>query len=312
MKRLIVNADDFALTRQVSEGILDAHADGIVTSTTLLANGEAFGAASEMLGRAPHLGVGVHLALVQGVPVSPPSEIPTLVDARGRFWWTAGEFLKKTVTRRINLHEVEIELRRQIVRVLGASVTPTHLDGHKHLHVLPGIAEIVIRLAQEFGIPSVRCPMEDWGLPHGLRKPQAGVFKQYLAGRAISWFARRFRSKLAQAGLKCPAHFYGLSQTGFLNEESLAAILRGLPEGTSELMCHPGYTDSILAKTGTRLLTQREIECRALMSNQIKELAIREGIQFISYGEFAHAAQRNGSTAQDAEVRTVAGCARPV
>jgi predicted glycoside hydrolase/deacetylase ChbG (UPF0249 family) len=237
------------------------------------------------------------------------------VDAHGRLYLTGRQFLNRIVTHRISLREIEIELRAQILKILRAGITPTHLDGHKHLQVLPGISEIVIRLAQEFGIPSVRCPMEELPLarlPHCLRDPQAGVFKQYLAGRAISWLARRFRLKLMQAGLNYPAHFYGLSQTGFLNVERIEEIMRGLPEGASELMCHPGYADLLLAKTGTRLLAQREIESRALMSPRPRELAIREGIQLVSYSEFARSVQGSNVTAQDLEVRSAPSCARRV
>jgi predicted glycoside hydrolase/deacetylase ChbG (UPF0249 family) len=213
------------------------------------------------------------------------------------------------------MREIEIELRGQIAKVRRARITLTHLDGHKHLHVLPGISEIVIRLAQEFGIPSVRCPMEESplaGLPHCLRNPQAGVFRQCLVGSAVSWFARRFRLKLIQAGLNCPAHFYGLRQTGLLSVERLEEIMRGLPEGTSELMCHPGYADRLLVKTGTRLLAQREVESRALMSPRTRELVISEGIQLVSYSEFAGTVHEKEGTDQDPGVRTAAGCERPV
>jgi chitin disaccharide deacetylase len=311
MKRLIVNADDFGLTRFVSEGILHAHYYGIVTSTSLMANGEAFEEAVAMAMRAPRLSVGVHLALTQGIPVSPALEVPTLVDARGRLYLTAWQLLNGIVTHRISLRDIEIELRAQIAKVLRAGITLTHLDGHKHLQVLPGISEIAIRLALEFGIPSVRCPMEELPLgclPHYLRDRQAGVFRQCLAGRVVSWFARRFRLKLAQAGLHYPPHFYGLSQTGLLNAERLEEIIRDLPDGASELMCHPGYTDPLLAKTGTRLLAQREIESRAFMSSRIRELAVSEGIQLVSYSEFARAVDGNEATVHDLEVNTATSC----
>jgi len=310
MKRLIVNADDFGLTRLVCQGILDAHHNGIVTSTSLMPNGGAFEEAIAMAMRAPRLSVGVHLVLTQGIPVSPALEVPTLVDAHGRLYLTARQLLNRIVTHRISLREIEIELRAQIAKVLRAGIILTHLDGHKHLHVLPGISEIVIRLAQEFGIPSVRCPMEELPLkclPHYLRRRQAGVFRQCLAGCVVSWFARRFRSKLAQAGLNYPTHFYGLSQTGLLNVERLEEIMRGLPEGASELMCHPGYADLLLAKTGTRLLAQREIEFRALISSRTRELATSEGIQLVSYSEFARAVLGSHATGQDVEVGAATG-----
>jgi len=312
MKRLIVNADDFGLTRLVSEGILDAHYYGIVTSTSLMANGGAFEEAIAMAMRAPRLSVGVHLALTQGIPVSPALEVPTLADAHGRLYLTAGQLLNRIVTHRISLREIEIELRAQIAKVLRAGIILTHFDGHKHLHVLPGISEIVIRLAQEFGVPSVRCPMEElplaW-LPRSLRDAHAVVFRQRLAGRAVSWFARRFRLKLIQAGLNYPTHFFGLSQTGLLTVGRLEEIMRGLPEGTSELMSHPGYADPLLAKTGTRLLVQREIESRALMSPRTRELAISEGIQLVSYSEFARSVH-GGQVTHELEVRTATGCDR--
>jgi chitin disaccharide deacetylase len=314
MKRLIVNADDFGLTRLVSQGILEAHHHGIVTSTSLMANAEAFAPAIAISGQAPRLSVGVHLTLTEGIPVSPAHQVSTLVDARGRLYLTPGQFLNRIFSHRVSLREIEIELRAQIAKVLRAGIVPTHLDGHKHVHVLPGISEIVIRLADDFNIPSVRCPMEELPLarlPHCLPDPQAGVFKQYLVGCAVSWLARRFRLKLTQAGLNYPPRFYGLSQTGFLNRMKLEEILRGLPEGVSELMCHPGYADSLLAKTGTRLVAQREIESRALMSARTKELLIAEGIQLVSYGEFTSAVQGSEPLDQNPGVRTATGCERP-
>ncbi len=313
MKQLIVNADDFGLTRLVSQGILDAHDHGIVTSTSLTPNGGAFEEAIAMARRAPRLSVGVHLTLAQGIPVSPTSEVPTLVNAQGRLHSSAVQFLDRILTGRISLHEIEIELRAQIAKVLRTGITPTHLDGHKHLHVLPGISEVVTRLAQEFAIPSVRCPAEELPLarlPHCLRDSRPGVLRQYLAGRAVSWFARRFRLKLNQAGLNSPAHFYGLSETGFLNVEKLEEILRRLPEGASELMCHPGYADPLLAKTGTRLLGQREIESRALRSPRIRELAVGEGIQLVNYREFARAVPEGEVAGCNVEARIAAGCDR--
>jgi predicted glycoside hydrolase/deacetylase ChbG (UPF0249 family) len=316
MKQLVVNADDFGVTKLTSQGILDAHHRGIVTSTSLMANGEAFDAAVEMSNRAPRLSIGAHLVLTQAIPVSPASEIPTLVDSHGRLWSTPREFLQKLAAQRIRLREAEVELSRQIVRIRQAGVSPTHLDGHQHLHVLPGISDIVIRLALQFSIPCVRCPEEALPPAYLLRclgKPTAGIFKQYLAARVVSGLARRFRSKLAESGLNSPDSFCGLSQTGFLNVEALKTILHNLPDGTSELMCHPGYADSLLAKTGTRLIAQRETECRALMSPEIIRIGESEGIQLMSYGEFARLGrQREKVAAQDLAVGTAGGYDRRV
>jgi hopanoid biosynthesis associated protein HpnK len=290
MKRLIVNADDLGLTGGVNRGILDAHYYGAVTSASLMANGEAFEEAVAMSRRATRLSVGVHLNLTQGIPVSPPSAVPSLVDARGRLYLTPGRLLCRLITRRINLREIELELQEQIVKVLRAGIIPTHLDGHKHIHILPGISGIVIRLAQEFGIPSVRCPVEEFPmevrLPRGPRDPQTSVLKQYLVGRAVSWFGRRFRLRLSRAELLWPAHFFGLTETGFLNTKTLENILKRLPEGVSELMCHPGYANSRLKRTGTRLLAQREVEVQALIWLRTRMLVDEERIQLMSSGDF--------------------------
>lgn len=297
MRQLIVNADDFGLTEQVSRGILDAHREGIVTSATLMANGGAFDAAVSMSRRAPRLGIGVHLNLTQGHPVSPALSIPSLVDARGRFDWSPGRLLRGIVTRQVDLADVETELRAQITKIFRAGISPTHLDGHKHVHVLPGVSEIVIALAQEFSIPSVRCPQEEVPgfeglLRTGLNFGMAAA-KQYLVGRAVSAFAWRFKEKLEEAGLLFPAHFYGLTQTGFLDARSVQDILGRLPEGVSELMCHPGYLDADLVQADTRLLAQREVEIRALTAPQVRRRVAEHGIQLISYRQVGAPAEES-------------------
>lgn len=295
MRELIVNADDFGLTKQVSQGIIDAHREGIVTSTTLLANGEAFEAAVSMSLRAPRLGVGVHLNLSEGVPVSPAAKIPTLLDARGRLHLTPGRLWAAVWKRKVGLSDVERELRAQIEKVIRAGISPTHLDGHKHVHVLPGISAIVIRLAQQFGIRSVRCPFEEApNLPRLLRYSQGAqtpVIKQFLVGHAVSGFARRFSKALEQAGLICPNHFYGLSETGFLDVQIVQDILSRLSANTGELMCHPGYLDADLVRTGTRLLTQREVEFQALTATRIRKLVAHQGTRLVSYRGLARSRQ---------------------
>ena len=124
-------------------------------------------------------------------------------------------------------------------------------------------------------------------LPRGPRDPQTSVLKQYVVGRAVSWFARRFRLRLNRAGLISPTHFFGLTETGFLNIKTLQDILERLPEGVSELMCHPGYANSRLRRTGTRLLAQRVVEIRALGWLRTRMLVDEEGIQLISYDDLA-------------------------
>ena len=233
----------------------------------------------------------MHLNLSEGIPVSPALRSPSLLNARGRLYLTPGRLWKGIATRQVSLADVETELRAQIATIHRAGILPTHLDGHKHVHVLPGVFDIVVRLAREFSVSSVRCPLEQ---PPGLfqmldsrRTSRSSVLKQYLVGRGVSALAQRFRQKLAEAGLGYPTRFYGLSQTGFLDAGGIREVLGQLPEGTSELMCHPGYADAELARTGTRLLAEREIEAFALRSRLIRSFVASSGIRLVNYQALA-------------------------
>lgn len=310
MKQLIVNADDFGLTSGVSKGIVDAYREGIVSSTTLMANGAAFGTAVSINRRTPGLGIGVHLNLTTGKPVSPARTIPSLVDQDGCLHLSPGRLLRALAARQVNLVEVEIELRAQVTKVLRAGIRPTHFDGHKHVHVMPGLSEVVIRLAQEFSIRSVRCPEEvapNLATLLCIKSSRMAVAKQYLVGRAVAGFARGFAERLAKAGLLYAEHFYGLSQTGFLNVQDVLEILKSLPEGVSELMCHPGYLDGDLVNSGTRLLVQREVEFRALTAPVVKKLVADGGIQLVSYGQFVMHAQEPVSQLETVSIGSARG-----
>jgi predicted glycoside hydrolase/deacetylase ChbG (UPF0249 family) len=122
--------------------------------------------------------------------------------------------------------------------------------------------------------------------------PTISTVKQYLVSRTVSKLAKSFRKRLAQAGLLSSAHFYGMSETGFLDARAIRQILRYLPPGTSELMCHPGYRDVELEKTGTRLLTQREMEIEGLTAASIKNFVVSRGIGLWNYKDFAELDQR--------------------
>lgn len=295
MKQLIVNADDFGLTESVNRGILDAHRSGIVTSTTLLANGIAFESAAAASKRFHRLGIGVHLNLTEGLPVADPTQIRTLVDRRGRLYMAPVRLWAGIATGQVSLSDIELELRAQVKKVIRAGVRPTHFDGHKHVHVLPPVSQVVIRLAREFGVPAVRCPAEEnadaiW-VTRSSGHSAISSLKQYLVGRAVAGLAKHFRRKLTQAGLLSPVHFYGISDTGFLDGIVIRRILEQLPQGTSELMCHPGYHDVDLERTGTRLLKQRETEMQGLTATSVRDLA-SVGIQLRNYKDFVESTRR--------------------
>jgi hopanoid biosynthesis associated protein HpnK len=287
MKRLIVNADDFGLTEKVNQAIVQGHRSGIITSTTLMANGMAFNSAVALAQATPELGVGIHLNLTTGKAISCRSKIPGLVDARGVFCNTPEWLVAKLAAGTLSLSQVEQEFQAQIGKVLSAGVFPTHLDGHKHVHLFPPIFKLVIRMAKEYGIAGVRCTRErSIGLLKLLRKNSTAsgqILSQYLVGRLLSVVSLNLMAKLQRARLNFPNHFFGIAVTGFLDTDILETIICHVPEGTSELMCHPGYVDADLTNTHTRLLKQREREIQAMLQPEIKRLLVHHGIELISY-----------------------------
>jgi hopanoid biosynthesis associated protein HpnK len=295
VKQLIVNADDFGLTENVNNGIWDSHCDGIVTSTTLLANGMAFEDAAAEGKRIHELGIGVHLNLTEGKPVADAKKIPTLVDRGGRLHMAPARLWAGIAAGQVSLSDIETEFRAQVTKIFHAGIRPTHFDGHKHVHVLPRVSEVVIRLAREFHIPAVRCPEEQNSHAGGTlvngRHSGLSALKQSVVSRAVSLMAGSFRTKLARAGLLSSTHFFGISRTGFLDADAIRQILENLPEGTSELMCHPGYHDVDLERSGTRLLTEREIEIQGLTATSVRNLVESTGIQLLNYGEFVESTQ---------------------
>jgi hopanoid biosynthesis associated protein HpnK len=292
MKRLIVNADDFGLTEKVNQAIIKAHTCGLISSASLLANGQAFESALAMSRQAPRLGVGVHLNLTQGKPLAPTSSIPSLVNGQGYFARKPAGLWRAMILGRVSAAEIEKELRAQIEKALAAGLVATHLDSHKHVHALPALGRMATRLAHEYSIPAIRCVTERWS---GLRcllkrfpRAKTTILRQHFNSFVLAAVSRGWSRQLRQAGVACAEHFYGLTPTGFLDEELLREILCHLPDGTSELMCHPGFVDQTLRQMPTRLLEQREIEYRALTRPEIRLLAKDLGVQLINYGDLAN------------------------
>jgi chitin disaccharide deacetylase len=260
--RLIVNADDFGFTPDVNEGIVEAHREGILTATTLMANGNAFDHAVALARATPSLDVGCHLVLVQGRSVADPSrELPATVT----------ELAKALFQRKLPVYE---ELLAQVRKIVRAGIRPTHLDTHKHTHLLPPVLDAVARLAREFRIPWVRRPF-DFGIDGGARITKSAI--------AVGMRVTRpgFARTLAQ--LRTTDHFAGFQITGTLKESNLIATLERLPDGLTEFMCHPGKLGPELQAAKTRLKESRALELAALKSTEVKAVIARRGIKLVNY-----------------------------
>jgi len=287
LRDLIVNADDLGWTEGVNRGIAEAHRKGLVTSTSLLANGHAFESALEVARTNPELGVGVHLNLSDGPPTAPASSVSGLLNGTGKLEGGPESWLLRIASRSLSAEEVEREWDAQIRKVRDAAIQPTHLDGHKHVHMLPGLFDVALRLAKRHGIRAVRVSHEESKLRSALssaRDQHPGVvLKQGVQARGLKLLARDAKEMADRAGVATTDYFCGIAQTGVLTREGVAQLLSNLPEGTTELMCHPGYADEELRRTGTRLQESRQTELEILTDAEIRKLVASKGIRLINY-----------------------------
>jgi predicted glycoside hydrolase/deacetylase ChbG (UPF0249 family) len=233
----------------VNAGIVEACERGILRSTTLMANGAAFDDAVRLARATPALDVGCHLVLVGGPSLARPgAALPASV----------AELLWALASRGIAVYQ---ELSAQVRRILDAGLQPTHLDTHKHTHLLPPVLEAVARIAEEFRIPWVRRPFQ------------------------IPLLRRRFRAVLERHGCRTTDRFTGFRLTGRLRARELAALIRDLPGGSTELMCHPGHCTAELLATRSRLTQSRQVELEALTAPQVREAIQQAGVRLVSYRE---------------------------
>jgi hopanoid biosynthesis associated protein HpnK len=286
MKELILNADDFGLTRGVNDGIIRAYSDGVLTSTTLMAKGPAFDHAVECARANPKLGVGCHLVLVGGAPVAPPREIPSLVDTNGRLPSSLTAFAARVSFGAIHAKDIERELRAQIGKIRGAGIEPTHLDTHKHTHAHPRVMEVLAQVAQDLGITRVRKPAEYLSDSWRVMSGEFGASPaQFAAVAAVRLLSANFSSISKKYGLRSPDTFLGVAATGRLGPEALCHLIDSVGEGRTEIMLHPGVCDEDLARTRSRLQRQRELELEGLLAPQVRRAIDHHHIRLVTYRE---------------------------
>ena len=271
--RLIVNADDFGIAEAVNRGIVEAFDRGIVTSTSIMATGEAFEHAVELALSRPALAVGVHLVLTEQRPLLGAAAVPSLSWPSGAFAPHLKDLLGPALRKRVSLEEARAELDAQIRRVRDAGVAIGHLDGHQHVHVLPGIARVVAELAAAYGITAVRYPAEP---VRGYMLRDARSLRR-LAEQTV---LRAFCAATPLKRLRRSDEFVGFYFGGRLDEPNLVTLLEGLPAaGTVELMCHPG--DEGMRPSGDWQYAWTA-ERDALTSPAIRDLVLARGVQLVS------------------------------
>jgi|GEM_PF-102657 len=272
MKHLIINADDFGLTRGVTDAILEAHREGVLTSTTLMVGMPSAAYAMEQARQVPSLGVGLHLTLTAGRPVLPPQQVPSLVGPDGRFVKNFNRLVLKA-----RRSEVRAEWEAQIQAIMALGRKPTHLDSHHNVHAYPPFTRLALELAHKYGIGAIRVTRPG-------DTPWAG---RYRGVGPLEWAYNRFlarHSALVDAsGLRAPARLVGyLPDEQALDEERALALLARLPDGVTELVAHPGRVDDDL-RAVTSLLHRREVELATILSPQVRQQLKERGAKLVSF-----------------------------
>ena len=268
---LIVNADDFAMTSGVSHGILEAHRHGIVTSTSVLANGRVLTDMVPYLFDTPTLGLGAHLAVVgEDPPVLSATEIPTLVGRDGHFALTWKTFLARTLAGRVDPDHIRLEFTAQLDRLLGLGLPVAHLDAHQHLQLWPPISEILLTLATRSRISAVRVPRA---------RPTS------VTGIGVAVLARRLARQADERGICYTQDSVGIAIAGHINDrmldEFIATTARRRP-ASMELTVHPGHGDDP-DRARYRWGYEWEQELAALTAPAAKTAVERAGLRLGTY-----------------------------
>jgi len=281
--RLIVNADDFGISVRVNEGIVRAHRQGIVTSTSLMAGGRAFDHGVQCWRDTPTLDVGVHLTVVAERPVL--ERRSSLTGADGRFPASAGVFLRGFLSGAIRRVDVAAEWAAQIERIRDQGIRVTHLDSHQHLHILPGLADLALHLAARYDVPFVRVPVENplrsqWASRRDLERMLGATALQ------VCWTLARLIG--AGAMSSHAPRFLGFHAGGRLDDLRLERLLHALRPGrTYELMCHPGLRpdEAEIQSWGY----SHETELYALTNPTLRSVLAARNIRLCSFADLAKA-----------------------
>ena len=286
VRRLIINADDFGLTKGVNRGIAECHAAGAVTSTTLMANSAAFDDAVAIAKANPSLGVGCHVMLVDGEPLTGPAAKSLVTRAGKEFRVGITEFAWAAMRGKLNEDEIYAETSAQIKKVQAAGLTVDHFDTHKHTHMFPAVLRPLLRAAKDNGVTAVRnpfVPLKAAALAHLLKRPSLWTRTSEVA--VLRNFHDRFQNEVARAGLKTTDGSFGVIATGRLDSRLTEAILGSIPDGTWEFVCHPGYTDTDLDAIQTRLRKTRNIEAQIMCASGFLPFVKKCGLELVRFSD---------------------------
>lgn len=280
-KFAIINGDDFGFSSGVNQAIIKAHEEGVLTSTSLMVTGAAFEQAVELARVHPTLAIGLHLVLVCGSAVLPPSQISHLVDSAGNFPYSPPITGLRYQFKQATHEELRQEIRAQLEKFRSSGLPLSHVDGHLHMHVHPVVLRILVDLADEFGIRVIRLPYEELEITLGLDRRNlltklvwAGVF-----GRLRRYGEGLLKSK----GIRFADRVYGLLETGCMTEEYLLGLLPQIEADLVEIYSHPAI--AIAGEPLNGSLGAGEAELAGLLSVRVGEMLIANGFELTNFGK---------------------------
>lgn len=276
-RRVVINADDLGFAPGVNRGILDAFEAGSLSSASMMVNTPAFREAAALVReRMRGLGVGLHLNLLTGAPLS---IAPSLCDPRTGQFFSLGKLARRALSGRVLEADVRRECDAQLAALRTQRIAITHLDSHRHTHALPGLLPAVLSSARAAGVRVVRRPLD-------AMVPRDPVASAKMAVLRASWTAatRDLDEEDATFLARSPS-FRGITLQGATDvEQRLLAMLDVLPEGDTEIMMHPGYDDAVLAAQDPYRV-EREREVAALCSLSIRERLRRGDLRLARFDQ---------------------------
>jgi predicted glycoside hydrolase/deacetylase ChbG (UPF0249 family) len=279
MKRVIINADDFGLSQGVNQGIIRAHREGVLSSASLMANAAGFEQAVEMAAQNRSMGVGVHLNILRGKPLSESRYVESLITKEAVFRPNVFRLYRGLKSGHIEMADVERELRTQIEKIMNAGIDPSHFDSEKHSHMIGPLFSLVLKLAKDYRIPRIRFIREFCFSP-----------KLMQTGKSLFIFLSSLAQKrrMTAEGIKSSDHFYGICASGRMSADRLQKSLLRLKDGVTEIMVHPGFISQDLIELeqtfGSYYINRcRELELKALLDEGVKKIISEQGIRLMSF-----------------------------
>lgn len=283
--RLIVNADDFGMSRGITDAIIVSHRYGFLTSASLMVNMPSSEYAASRSHDFPNLGLGVHLNICQGHPILPTREVGTLTDSGGRFH-SPREMTRRLWMYRVASVEIEREFRAQIQWMKERSLRPSHADSHHHMHLYPAAARAFVRALEAEGISCARaCVCAEWPQGSGL----GGPYKGGILRRELVQIYRRLLQSTIFRGLGTPewriAIRTGRGRRGTL-QQRWKSTFEHLTSGTFELACHPGLFEHGFSEADA-IHARREEELLCLTDRDLLDVIERKSIQLVTYRDLS-------------------------